>query len=285
MRMRRYMICVAAWLLAAGAAYSQTAPALLVPGDAETLSLGMTQKIPADYGFLDADITGGLWAPGSASNTYLGADVGFKLTPDLTLRMDGRYFKDAPYEIASGQGAVSGTYVPSDLFFSVGGSYRIGGRFSLGLDARLISSSIAPAAKATGFCADVHASYGTEKYTAMLSVRNLGPGLDYGGGASALPSLATVAGAVRPADALKVCLEADYLFSGALMAGLGLEYCIADIAFLRAGYHYGDAAKALASYASLGLGATFSGFSVDLAFLTASETLGNSLIFGLGYSF
>jgi hypothetical protein len=285
MRMRKYMICVAAWLLAAGTVYSQSASALLVPGDAGTLSLGLTQRIPGDFGFLDAGISGGLWAPGSASNTYLGANVGLKLTPALTLRMDGKYFKDAPYEMTSGQGAVTGSYEPADLFFSVGGSYMVGGGLSLGIDARLISSSIAPTAKATGFCADVSASYSAETYTAMLSVRNLGPGLDYGSGASALPSLATVAGAIRPVDALKLCLEADYLFSGALMAGLGLEYCVADIAFLRAGYHYGDASKALASYASLGLGAVFSGFSVDLAYLTASETLGNSLIFGLGYSF
>ena len=69
------------------------------------------------------------------------------------------------------------------------------------------------------------------------------------------------------------------------MAGLGLEYGIADIAFVRAGYHYGDAAKALPSYASLGLGAQFAGVSLDLAFLTASESLGNTLLFGLGYSF
>ena len=77
----------------------------------------------------------------------------------------------------------------------------------------------------------------------------------------------------------------DYLFSGALMAGLGLEYCIVDIVSVRAGYHYGDAAKALPSFASVGLGVKFAGVHLDAAFLLASKTLGNTLMIGLGYSF
>ncbi len=285
MRMRKYMICVAAWLLAAVTVYSQSASALLVPRDAGTLSLGLTQSIPADYGLLDAGISGGLWAPASASNTFLGAKVGLKLTPAFTLNIDGRYFSDKPYDVTNSQGSVTGSFSPSDLFFSLGGAFHITEQLSIGIDARVISSSLAPEAKAAGFCGDIHASYATDRFTAVVSARNLGPGLDYGNGASPLPSLVSAAGSISPADALRLVLEADYLFNGGMMAGLGAEYCIADIAFLRAGYHYGDPAKALASYASLGLGAVFSGFSVDLAFLTASETLGNTFMIGLGYSF
>ncbi len=283
--MRKYMICVAAWLLAAGTVYSQSASALLVPGDAGTLSLGLTQSIPADYGLLDAGISGGLWAPGSASNTYLGAKVGLKLTPAFTLNIDGRYFSDKPYDVTNSQGSVTGSFSPSDLFFSLGGAFHITEQLSIGVDARVISSSLAPEAKAAGFCGDIRTSYATDRFTAVVSARNLGPGLDYGNGASPLPSLVSAAGSISPADALRLVLEADYLFNGGMMAGFGAEYCIADIAYLRAGYHYGDPAKALASYASLGLGAVFSGFSIDLAFLTASETLGNTFMMGLGYSF
>lgn len=285
MCMKRFHICLAAVLLTAGAALAQTAPALLVPGDAGTLALGLTQKIPGDYDVLDAGITGGLWAPKSASNTFLGANVGFRLSPALTLNMDAKYFRDKPYDITNSQGSISGSHTPSDLFFSIGGSLSVAEGLSIGVDARIISSDIAPSAKATGFCGDISALYSADMYAAMLAVRNLGPGLDYGGGASPLPSLATLAGVLRPTESLNLYLEADYMFIGALMAGLGVEYGIADIAYLRAGYHYGDAAKALASYASLGLGAVFSGFSLDLAFLTASQTLGNTLSLSLGYSF
>ncbi len=285
MLIKKLTVCTLALLAAAGAARAQGAAALLVPGDPGTLSLGLTHEIPGRYEVLDAKVAGGLWAPGSAGNTVLGAKVGLRLTPALVLRLDGKYFSDKPYEITNAQGSVTGSYSPSDMFFSLGGSFRITEQLSLGLDARVISSSLAPSAKATGFCGDIHASYGTDRFTAVLSARNLGPGLDYGNGASPLPSLVSVSGSVSPADALRLFLEADYLFSGALMAGIGAEYGIAGIAFVRAGYHYGDPAKALAPYASLGLGAAYSGFSLDLAFLTASETLGNTLMLGLGYSF
>ena len=70
-----------------------------------------------------------------------------------------------------------------------------------------------------------------------------------------------------------------------MMLGIGLEYCIQDIVSLRGGFHYGDPAKAIPTFVSLGLGAQFAGVHLDIAFLTASQTLGNTLMFGLGYSF
>ena len=69
------------------------------------------------------------------------------------------------------------------------------------------------------------------------------------------------------------------------MLGIGLEYCIQDIVSLRGGFHYGDPAQALPTFASLGVGAKFAGVHLDLSFLTASKTIGNSLMVGLGYAF
>ena len=98
-------------------------------------------------------------------------------------------------------------------------------------------------------------------------------------------SMAAVSGGVRPVSGLTIGAEVDYLFQGGLMAGLGVEYTIVDIVSLRGGFHYGDAAKAVPMYASLGLGVKFAGVHLDAAFLLASKTLGNTLMFGLGYSF
>ena len=69
------------------------------------------------------------------------------------------------------------------------------------------------------------------------------------------------------------------------MAGLGVEYTIVDIVSLRGGFHYGDAAKAVPTYASLGLGVHVAGLVFDAAYLLASETVGGSLCITLGYSF
>ena len=52
-----------------------------------------------------------------------------------------------------------------------------------------------------------------------------------------------------------------------------------------AGLKRGDSAKAVPTYASLGMGVKFAGVHIDAAFLTASQTLGNTLMVGLGYSF
>ena len=93
---------------------------------------------------------------------------------------------------------------------------------------------------------------------------------------------AIVVGAV---SGLTVGAEVDYLFTGGLMAGLGVEYTIVDIVSLRGGFHYGDPAKAVPMYASVGLGVKFAGVHLDAAFLTASQTLGNTLMIGLGYAF
>ena len=43
--------------------------------------------------------------------------------------------------------------------------------------------------------------------------------------------------------------------------------------------------RILPTYASLGLGLQYAGIHLDVTFLTASKTLGNTLLFGLGYAF
>lgn len=75
------------------------------------------------------------------------------------------------------------------------------------------------------------------------------------------------------------------LFSGALMAGLGAEYDIADFVSARAGFHYGDSSKALPSFASVGLGGHIAGVNLDAAYIFGSPATGNSFMVGLGYSF
>ena len=75
------------------------------------------------------------------------------------------------------------------------------------------------------------------------------------------------------------------LFFGALMAAVGVEYGFADMVFARAGFHYGDPAKALPTFASVGIGAKFIGIRLDASYVFLSETLGNSFLVSLGYAF
>ena len=259
-----------------GSALARGADAFAVDNNAAAMSLSSRSfSVAASYG---------MWAPNTASNTLAGLGVFYKLNDKMALGFTGRMLKDKPYDITSAGGQVTGSFAPSDLLAGLGFSYAVADGISIGVTGRFTSSTLSPDLKGTAIGADITAMYAKNGISAAAGLCNLGTPVNYGAGPYAQPMMVRAGGAYSAAG-LTASVEADYLFSGALMAGLGLEYCVADIAFLRAGYHYGDAAKALASYASLGLGLQFSGLSLDLAFLTASETLGNSLVFGLGYSF
>lgn len=271
--------------IAAPATFAQSGSALLIPSDARALSMGGVSLRPtADK--LDVKAYYGSWAPKAAANTVVGGEVFFRASERFALSVEGRTFLDKPYEISSAQGMVKGEFRPSDLIVGLGASYAVTDFLSIDLKARMLSSSIGEKAKGNAFCGDLRVGYEQEKFSVGLSGRNLGSKLSYDGkNAYALPMLAALDGSVRPVDGLTIAAEADYLFSGALMAGLGVEYTIAEIVSLRGGFHYGDAAKAIPTYASLGLGVQFAGVHLDAAFLLASKTLGNSLMVGLGYSF
>ena len=271
--------------IAAPAAFAQSGSALLIPSDARSLSMGGVSLRPtADK--LDVKVSYGSWAPKTAANTIVGGEVFFRASERFALSVEGRTFLDKPYEISSAQGMVKGEFRPSDLIVGLGASYAVTDFLSIDLKARMLSSSIGEKAKGNAFCGDLRVGYEQEKFSVGLSGRNLGSKLSYDGkNAYALPMLAALDGSVRPVDGLTIAAEADYLFSGALMAGLGVEYTIAEIVSLRGGFHYGDAAKAIPTYASLGLGVQFAGVHLDAAFLLASKTLGNSLMVGLGYAF
>lgn len=259
-----------------GSALARAADAFAVDNNAAAMSLSSRDfGVAASYG---------IWAPGTADNMLAGLGFYFKLNDRMALGFSGRMLRDKPYDITSATGQVTGSFAPGDLLAGAGFSFAVADGLSLGVTGRFTSSSIAPEMKGSAIGADITAMYAGESFSAAAGLCNLGTPVSYGGASYAQPALVRAGGAFS-ASGLTASAEADYLLSGALMAGLGLEYCIADIAFLRAGYHYGDASKALASFASLGLGLQFSGVSLDLAFLTASDTLANTLLFGVGYSF
>lgn len=271
-------------MLSAQAAFAQAVPTLLVPADTRSLSMGGV-ALPNDASKLDVQAFYGMWAPKSANTSVFGGDVFFRVSNRVALSVEGRNFSDKPYDIVSAQGQITGSFKPSDFFVGAGVSVGFSDSFGATLKARYVASAIAPDAKGGAFCADLFVGYKGEIAFASAGVRNLGSQISYGGASYALPAMAAVSGGVRPVAGLTIGAEVDYLFKGGLMAGLGVEYTIVDIVSLRGGFHYGDAAKAVPMYASLGLGVKFAGVHLDAAFLLASKTLGNTLMVGLGYAF
>ena len=231
------------------------------------------------------NLNGGLWAPGSVSCTVIGAQAAVRIGSSLTVEGGVSSFRDRPYDIYDETGAPGGSFSPYDLLINVGASYRIGKSLETGVSIKSVTSGIAENATGSAFCADIHAAYTGRGWYGGLAVRNLGPAVNYGSGAYPLPALAAVYGGWKPLDSLSIVAEADYLFAGAFMAGAGVEYAFRDMLFARAGYHYGDAARALPGFLSLGLGGKLAGFSLDASVLLLSDTLSASFLIGLGYSF
>ena len=282
--------------LAAGA---QGVPSLLIGADPQGLAMGSaTIARGADAFALDNNAAAmslsdkefavaasyGIWAPGTAGSTLASVGTWYRLGDKFALGLSGKMLQDKPYDITSPTGQISGTFSPYDILGGLGASYAVTESISLGVTGRFVSSAIADNMKGSAFGADISAMYSSGALSAGLGLCNVGSSISYGGASYSLPMLVRGGGAYST-GAFIASAEVDYLLSGALMAGLGAEYCVADIVSVRAGYHYGDAAKAVPSYLSLGLGAEFAGVSLDLAYLTASETLGNTVLFGIGFSF
>ncbi len=265
-------------------ASAQSVPALLIPADARSLAMGaVSSAIEAEH--LDVRATYSSWAPSAAANTIAGLDAYIPIAGKFSISVEGNMFIDKPYSEYDSQGIFKGEFTPKDLIVSLGGEYRVNAALSFGLKGRYVSSSLAKEAKGSAFCADLFATYRAGAFDATLSLCNIGTGIDYGRGSYSLPALVKAFGGYRIVEGLTAALELDYLFNGAFMAGVGAEYWIADIVAIRAGYHYGDQAKALPSFASLGIGVKFAGVTISAAYLTASRTLGNTLMIGLGYNF
>lgn len=260
----------------AGTGIARMADAYALENNVAAMSLtGPQVAVAAGYG---------LWQPKAANAQLLSAAAYFRATEKFSIGLQFKDFLYPEYGLVSSTGGPKGKFSPTEMAVGLGLSYRIADGFSAGLSFRYLSSSLAENTKASAFGGDVALKYEKDAFQAGLSVCNIGTPVNYGEDNYTQPGIVR-AGAGYSVAGLNIGAEVDYLFSGALMAGLGLEYTLADIVSLRGGFHYGDAAKAIPMYASLGLGVQFAGFHLDAAFLTASKTLGNTLMVSLGYAF
>ena len=297
--MKRIIISLILPALAAVAASAQSMPSLLIPGDPVSASVagsGIAREATAfavndnasamslSSGTFAASASYGMWAPEAADSRLVNAGAYCRLGARAALGFSGSYIIDRQMNITGSDGIVTGTFSPKDIVARVGFSYLITDCLSAGVTAKMIYSSIGPDISGTAFGGDISVMYRQGALSAAAAVCNLGTAINYGGASWSMPAYAK-AGAAYSVIGLTLSAEADYLFEGAFAAALGAEYGIADIAFLRAGYHYGARDKGLPSFASVGLGVKYAGVELNAACLLASRTLANSLLLGLGYRF
>ena len=227
----------------------------------------------------------GLWQPNATKNGILSLEGFYRIGGKFALTAGFKSFGGQEYTITSAEGRSNGTFTPKEMDFGLGVAYAVSENFSVGANFKMASSSLAEEAKASTFGADISAAYRSGALGAGIALCNLGGKVNYGGEDYSLPTVVKAGAAYEAIAGLTASAEVDYMFSGAFMAALGAEYWIKDIVAVRAGYHYGPADKGIPSYASVGLGAKFSGVTLNASYLLASQTLGGSLAFGVGYCF
>ena len=187
-------------------------------------------------------------------------------------------------------GVKTGDFAPKDYMVSLGLAYNIKDIVSVGLNARYAGQILAPSAKVGGFSMDVSVQ-GTigEELSLMGGVAGLGPKVKGSVAEYSQPSYAHIGAAWKHALAQKhgveLALDAEYNFNNAFAAAIGAEYAYNNMGFLRVGYRLAGKDAVIPSHLSLGVGFRYMGFRADISYLTASPVLGNTLSFGVGYSF
>ncbi len=290
--------------LFAGSASAQTLPSLLIGSDASAFGTALTSvgKTSGAYS-LEGNVASaslndeklcvgasfGLWQPEYAKDKVIGAGAAYRIGDRLAFGLQFKSLVQPSYDVVSESGSVKGSFTPGETNFAAGAAYSVTDWLSVGVAGRMVVSTLAEDAKANVFGADVAVFYRKDAVSAGLSVNNVGGKVNYGGEDYDQPTLAKAGAAYRigslEASSVTPSVEADVLFKGGFMAGAGVEYSFKNMLFARAGYHFGTKEAPLPSFATVGLGARLFGVSLDIAYLTASDVLGNTISFGLGYRF
>lgn len=267
---------------AASAAAASTGVARGADAYALNNNMAAAALAPSDFA---SGLGYGMWQPNASKSSIISVAGYLKVSEKIAVGIDFKNFGEAEYTISSADGRSNGSFKPSEMAAGLGAAYKLSDNLAVGVNAKFASASLAESAKGTSIAGGVSLSYAKDGLQAGFAIDNLGGKVDYGTGNSyAIPSVAK-AGAAYTVSGLTASAEVDFLFSGGLMAGLGAEYWVKDIVAVRAGFHYGDNAKAIPTYASAGLGFNLAGIKLNAAYLLGSDIIGGSMMFGLGYAF
>ncbi len=235
-------------------------------------------------------VSGQSWAPDGVKSTNVNFGTAFKVSDRIGFSLGAAYQMGEEYAVFNTSGDSKGTYKPSDLVIGAGTGFRILNNLSFGADFRYARQSLSVDDSFSAFNADAFLTYHSSDLNVTAGVSSYGSSLKSASGESySLPTSATVgaewAKALSDNHGVRLAADADYFFSGAVTAAAGAQYSFKNMFFLRGGYHFGTNDAVLPSFATVGLGVRFFGVSLDLAYLTANDILGNTLTVGLGCRF
>ncbi|MBU2573584.1 MAG: PorV/PorQ family protein [Elusimicrobia bacterium] len=183
-----------------------------------------------------------------------------------------------------------GDFGAYDLALSVGYGYKTAGELSLGGAVKFIRQSIDDES-GSSFAVDLGAlrdfNWRGEKFTAGLTVQNIGPGVKFISKRYGLPLNFKAGISRRSADSgVLLALDVNKPVDNYPFITLGAEYPVTNKLCLRSGYKYrlyGNELGAWSGFAA-GMGLAFNRFAFDYAFTPFGE-LGNSHRFSFSLKF
>lgn len=230
------------------------------------------------------------WAPGGQMSNRIGGGAGMNFGKRFAFSVAGVYGTGQEYDVIDDYGVPTGTFKTSDMMFGVGLAAGLGEHVGLGVNAKYVRESIYEDYAVGSVLIDASFAFRTKGLTFVVGGKNFGPSVKTEDGDKyKLPSSGNVAMYYDLSFAqqhdLGFALNADVYLNGGVAAAAGLQYSWNEMVFVRGGYNYATAKSPLPSYAAVGLGAKFYGVRLDLSYLTASKSLGNTIAVSLGYSF
>ena len=240
---------------------------------------------------LDAAASWTGWMPSSdeGMTSHINAAAAYRFG-QMGVAIGASYMPGKEYEVFTLTGASDGMFTPSDLQLNAGFGMEIMEDLSIGANVRFLRQSLTKDHSSTAFAGDLAALYRIGTVTTSFGLSNLGTPVKAADGTKFnLPASLTIGSTwdeeLAVDHRLKISIDADYYFSGESTAGFGAQYAFKNMVFVRAGYHLATDDAVLPSFLTLGLGANYAGFSLDAAYITANDALGDSFCLGLRYSF
>ncbi len=244
---------------------------------------------------MDVAVSYQLWGGDSIGENFINAGGGFKIGEKAVLGANFTYGINDEYYVYDSNGNSNGSFTPSDLQFALGFGYRINDIFSVGVNARVINSSLSDDDSYTAFAGDIMGMakipFGVSAFKAAAGVRNVGSSVEASDGEKySIPSSAAIALGIETFAAKKHKIDAsadlDYFFEDGLAVSAGAAYTYNKLLSARLGIHTGGI---IPTYASFGLGVNYKGVKLDAAYILPlgedADGLKNTFCVGIGYSF
>lgn len=279
-----------ALLICCSSSYAQTIGILVNSNNPQATAMGdvaFLRPSMSQYR-LSADINYGCWQPKYTASSVIGADVFYKAGKKAGFNVGFKYNLLPSYTSYDSGANPTGSFTPGQYLVSAGANLCLSDVLYVDVTAKFFSSKLAPNATASSFAGDVALMYSKKAFTAGVKASNLGTRYNYGGQAYSLPANVKVGGSYlfsfREANSLTLAFDAGYYFPknfSSFVASVGADFCLKDLIFFRAGYHFSANQKAIPGYASFGLGGKFRWIAVNLTYLVSSAPAGGSILAGI----